>query len=940
MAQPVWITSAGQIGSFPSGSKIIPVFLEAEPVAPATSLTFAIISGNLPDGLQITDNGIIYGISNPVFENTISTFVVRITDNLGNINDRTFSILMSGIDAPEFTTPAGNILTTIDSIWTELQIEYTNPIPNTDILIRLIQGKLPPGLEINQYGLIRGYPEPPIYLTNAGLINTSATETKDNTIICYNTSGFFAGRPINFTGDTFGGIVANFTYYVKSVINSTTFTISTSVDGPTFGLENDTGYMNITLPDYQVGTPTKKTYSFTLKLQSAYGSSIRAYRMVIINQNLPIPEGGPGRPIHSRIPTALNTRPLSYNIYENDINYNYYSFPPNSKGTTYPPNTPAYIGKYSSDNLFSFRILGYDFDEDDVEYVFTDLPNGLTGDTSSGWITGYPIIADNSIGKFEFNAAVRKRVYPSVQSPFYSFSFYLRDNVGGDIIWLSNNNLGTIFNDTTSVFKIQAVCDLDLQYTIDSGSLPPNLVLQENGEITGVVAFQPTTDLLEQGDSTTFTFTVKAYSPNYPVVNSTKEFTITVFQKFSQPMDTLYIKCTPSVEDRDLLASLLNNTELIPNEFIYRPDDSNFGKASSIIYEHAYGINASNFDEYVAAVTKNHYWRNITLGELRTAIARDENTGEIIYEVLYSVVYDNLVNYNKDIEFNVFDQTLIINPNGVSISKQIDWPRPIPLYLGQWYTSETNLYTSYIMNPNGQDYYTSLTPGFAQTLYPNSLPNMRQQVIDELGQEQNTYVLPLWMTSQQLNGSSLGFTPAWVICYTKPRRSYTTQATQTKSIDNIITVDSTEGFIVNKPLIFTGKTYGNIVNNQTYYIKQIVSETEIIISETIEGQAYTLVDSTGSMDVTFLEVAYSEIIKENIENNWTTPAGTPFVLNKINFKIDRFTVDKSTSYDYDNNLNPPAWIGLPSATPVPDPKDSKNFYVWFPRQTILSDKTQ
>ena len=52
---------------------------------------------------------------------------------------------------------------------------------------------------------------------------------------------------------------------------------------------------------------------------------------------------------------------------------------------------------------------------------------------------------------------------------------------------------------------------------------------------------------------------------------------------------------------------------------------------------------------------------------------------------------------------------------------------------------------------------------------PNSLVNMRDQVIDVVGQISTK--LPLWMTSKQTNGRVLGFTPAWVICYTKPGRS-------------------------------------------------------------------------------------------------------------------------------------------------------------------------
>ena len=197
---------------------------------------------------------------------------------------------------------------------------------------------------------------------------------------------------------------------------------------------------------------------------------------------------------------------------------------------------------------------------------------------------------------------------------------------------------------------------------------------------------------------------------------------------------------------------------------------------------------------------------------------------------------------------------------------------------GGWYTSSTNIYTSYIYNidtyllsqrqkyiltqnierillQQGEaSFYTSLTPGYARNLYPNSLPNMRDQVAEVLGQDVNSSLLPLWMTSQQADGSTLGFTPAWVICYTKP--------------------------------------------------------------------------------------GFSASIKRNIETLWVDPIGNLYRLNLINFTLDRFTVDKVITYDYDKTLSPPAWTGLPSATPVPDPLDSQNFYVLFPRKTILPDIPQ
>jgi hypothetical protein len=232
-------------------------------------------------------------------------------------------------------------------------------------------------------------------------------------------------------------------------------------------------------------------------------------------------------------------------------------------------------------------------------------------------------------------------------------------------------------------------------------------------------------------------------------VESSKSFTITVLQEFSQPTDTLYIQATPSINDRQILASLLDNDTLIPPESLYRENDQYFGKATSVIYEHAYGIYASDIEEYLVAVTQNHYWRNITLGQLKTAVAKN-SAGEIIYEVVYSEVIDNLV-----------------NPSGVSIQQEIYWPRPIDLGLGPWYTSITDIYTSYNKDLS-PGYYTSRSPGYARRLYPNSLYNMRNRVGQVVGQVFNSTLLPLWMTSQQANGSTLGYTQAWVICYTKP----------------------------------------------------------------------------------------------------------------------------------------------------------------------------
>lgn len=836
MAQPIWNTTAGTIGSFPA---LVPMVynLSASAVLPGTTITYTLISGNLPPGLSLDVDGVISGIPSLVVLDTTSIFAIRATDNLNSLRDRTFSIRISGAALPQFTTPDGSLVSTQDSLWIELPIEYSNPDPNNIIRVELKEGLLPPGLEINESGIIRGYPQPPINGVTLPVVTTGATTTDTtNAITCLSTVGFTVGRPVLFSGTTFGGLTTTLTYYVKSVINATSFTVSTTQNGPVYNLNNDNGYMLVTLPSVSAGQPTIRTYAFVLELISALGGDTASYSITVINQNTPVSQGGPGNLPNTRVPAVLNTRPQTFVIPSSDAYYGYYLIPPaNSAELTTPPSTPVFIGTILSGNYFAFKIVGYDFDGSNVTYSFSGLPAGLTGDSTTGWLTGTPTLASSGISQFTFSVAVFKATNPSLSSAYYNFAYNLTNDINGVVIWTTPADLGTIFNGTISTLSVVAVSDVDLSYRVSSGTLPPNLVLLENGEITGYVADQPTSSILNQGDTTEFTFTIEAYSTLYPVVTSSKTFTVTVLQQYNQPTDILYIKAAPSIADRVIIDTLLSSDTLIPPGDLYRPDDIYFGKASSVVYEHAYGIYASDIDEYLAAVTRNHYWRNITLGEIKTAVAKN-SAGDIVYEVVYSEVIDNLV-----------------NPKGISIQNEIYWPRPIDLGLGPWYTSVTDVFTSY-ESILGQEYYTSLTPGYARVLYPNSLYNMRNRVASVLGQEYDSTLLPLWMTSQQPNGSTLGYTQAWVICYTKPGKS--------------------------------------------------------------------------------------AAIKNNIENNWKDPIGRNYVLNQINFRIDRFTVDKSATYNYDKATTPPSWTGLPSASPVPSPLDSKDFYVLFPRQTILPDESQ
>ena len=673
MAQPIWVTPAGDLGTYPEGV-FFQLPLLAENPNPG-ELFYEIIAGALPAGVQCDANGLIVGIPKavvsvqgvpePVSADVTSRFAARVYTKtpLGQIDrlaDRTFTITITGQDVPEFITPAGQIAQYYDGSFLEpgYQIQYTDTDPADTVTVRLISGSLPPGTSISSTGLISGFIEP------------------------ISQTGQLAG----FSRDGQGFSVYPFDFSTKS---------------------------------------TTVNYQFTLEVTDGKGSNIRSFSILVWAKNTM---------------TADNTTLTADNTFVTaDVT------PIRSPILINPQGS---IGTFRTDNFFAYQFIGYDFDGGSVSYQAfydpTSIP-GLTLDPNSGWLYGY--IPDLGINQLTYDFIVR--VIKNADVDFYTdynYSLTLTGAINSEIVWLTPSDLGTIDNGSTSMFYVQAVSvsGLSLSYRLAAGStssLPQGLELLPSGNIAGRVSFD--TFALDLGTTTfdvtnnqlalpgqnttttfdmTFSFVVNVFSVN-GVVNVDKTFTITVVRAYNEPYENLYIQAMPPQNDRDLVNSLLQNQDIFRPSLLYRNDDPNFGKASNVVYWHAYGLKAATVEDYVSSLYINHYLKNLVLGEIKVAQARVNGTGEVIYEAVYSQVIDDLV-----------------NAQGESVSKQVTLPYPVTL-----------------------DDSTQVT-----TVYPNSLIDMRDQVIDQIGQISN--VLPTWMLSKQANGRVLGFTPAWVLAYAKPGR--------------------------------------------------------------------------------------------------------------------------------------------------------------------------
>jgi hypothetical protein len=689
MAQPIWITAAGSLGTIAEGV-FYQVPLQAYEPDTEETVYFEIIAGQLPAGVQISANGLlagipraianVQGVPKEVSRDVTSKFAVRAYTTItiagktvvNRLADRTFTLTVTGQDAPVFTTPAGNIASYYDgSVVAGLQIGYTDTDPDDIVSVRLISGSLPPGLTISRTGLISGFTDPYTAI----------------------------GEPAGFS-------------------------------------RTDQGYDQF--PFDFTTLAGNATYEFTLEVTDGKTANVRTFNIAVYSRNSL---------------TADNTTITADNTFIT------------ADGT--PVRLPIIvtpegsIGVTRSDNFFAFQFIGMDLDGDQYRFVLngddsSGVP-GLTLDPVTGWYYGYIPNLGLTETIYNFSIQVYKLDNPTYISNPYDYSLTVTGPINSEIQWVTLTNLGTIVNGSTSTLYVKAisVSGLELQYQLLSGSassLPQGLQLLPSGDIAGRCSFDTFTldtgtttfDVSPQNGINTpttfdlrFYFTVQVTSVNN-IVNVTKQFYITVVRLYNEPYENLYIQAMPPADDRALINGLLQNASIFPQSLLYRPTDPNFGVSTRVIYNHAFGLTSSTLEEYYSSLYENHYWKNLTLGEIEVAQATNA-AGEVIYEVVYSRVIDNL-----------------LNDAGQSVSKQVTLPYPI----NEADSTEVSV------------------------VYPNSLINMRDQVIDTVGQIGN--ILPTWMLSKQANGRVLGFTPSWVIAYAKPGKGAQLAYNITSAIGNTL----------------------------------------------------------------------------------------------------------------------------------------------------------
>ena len=835
MAQPVWITPAGNLGAIPEG-----VFYQLNLAATesgSSNVTFLLIAGSLPEGIQLNSNGIVAGVPvavaklsgvpTEVSRDVTSKFTVRASsqDVPPRVRDRTFEITITGDDAPEFTTSAGSLGSYYDGDQLSIQIGYSDTDPADTVTVRLVAGELPGGITVSETGLISGYIAP------AANVNEDPGYDLDP----LNSLPFdFVVSAINknyqFTLEVTDGRNSNLRTFEFFVYNRSSITAdnTTIIADNTIVTADETTERRpfiINAAPSDLGTVRGDNYYAYQFIGNDYDTSNLKYA-IGVNQGSGLPPGLELDPVtgwyYGYVPDQ--------GITEVDYSFNIVTYQVGFVGTIVCTTTEFGTNRITCAS---------------TEQIGTGQPIVFTG-TAFGGITAAPTkvyYVLSVVNATEFTVAESLDSTSSVTlttasgtmsanlvvaSDPYPFTITISGAIDAEVTWLTAANLGIIDNGDTSLLKVEAVNrgGRELFYRLESGAfneLPQGLELLPTGEIAGRVSFN--TFAIDLGSTTfdtstswdsTFTFSVNAYAQDtaqilyevelvnvvdggsgysdislpviafstpvgasalpaqagnvtvtggaitsvelasagsgyvvpavititegfggtganlVPVMRATgvrdvvsvvKTFTVLVNREYNKPYQNLEVQAMPPADDRELIAELLDNPEIFVPDYIFRPTDPYFGKSSRVVYQHAFGLDPDLQDRYVESLYLNHYWKNLVLGSIETAQALDENEN-VVYEVVYSRVIDNLV-----------------NNQGTSVGKIVNLPYAIT-------------------GPDGNELLQA---------YPNSLANMRNQVIDVVGQISTK--LPLWMTSKQTDGRVLGFTPAWVMCYVNPGRA-------------------------------------------------------------------------------------------------------------------------------------------------------------------------
>jgi len=658
-----------------------------------------IISGDLPDGLVLSDNTIA-GVPNEVVRNTVYRFVVRATLS-SFIEDRTFSIEIQGKDEPVWQTPedllpVGNNGTfyILDSSPVDYQLEALDPDADAGQELKYFiandGGELPPGLTLTESGRLIGVVDPILALEK------EAAEGNFD-------QGRFDRYPYDFAISTSQGFDSFF--FDVSLLDE-------NQDKKDYYIENNLGY---DAKPYDLSTPVKtprklnRYYQFTVSVSDGDTIAKRTFRIFVVGDDFlradnVIMQVGTGiftadntylrtpiwlTPSNLGVRRANNFVTLFLDVLDpNDIagivTYDLLSLNDDGSRSELPPgmifdrNTGEIFGRVpyqpaiTREYKFTVNARRIESGGDTVQLQqfavdavaknsreikinkLGNLSSKAVGRTFSISGLSYTVesidtrnaefdiitidqpLFENLSQGAEIDLGLVTVASQEIAESAKTFTVRLIGEIDSTITWLTDSNLGSIPSNYISILKVQA------ETTVPDSFL---LYTLEEGslppglELSFFGEITGKVDNASVTENTEYQFTIRARD-QFGFSAITRDFTITVLNQDDTLYSNIYYKPLLTVESRNNFRRFLSDPAIFQPDLVYRLDDDNFGirrEPEILVYA---GVETLDAEQYVVAASRFAARKKLKIRDVKKAVAKTPGTNQEVYEVVYLDVYD------------------------------------------------------------------------------------------------------------------------------------------------------------------------------------------------------------------------------------------------------------------------------------------------------------